>query len=150
MLEKSEFRFLPLGARRVAYEVRGDGPPLVAPAWWVSHLELDWRSDGFRRFWHGVAEGYTLIRYDHLGVGMSDRTVHESDLCLESEVATLKAVLDALELERVTLIGRQAQAVKFRQTAEGLVFTLPGKRSGGQLPYVLRFEGTLPIGLITA
>jgi hypothetical protein len=42
MLEKSEIRFLRLGARRVAYELRGDGPPLVAPAWWVSHLELDW------------------------------------------------------------------------------------------------------------
>jgi hypothetical protein len=55
MLEKSEIRFLPLGARRVAYEIRGDGPPLVAPAWWVSHLELDWQSAGFRRFWEGVA-----------------------------------------------------------------------------------------------
>jgi hypothetical protein len=47
MLEKSEIRFLPLGARRVAYEIRGDGPPLVAPAWWVTHLELDWQSAGF-------------------------------------------------------------------------------------------------------
>lgn len=46
MLEKCEIRFLPLGARRVAYEIRGDGPPLVAPAWWVSHLELDWQSAG--------------------------------------------------------------------------------------------------------
>lgn len=31
MLDKSEIRFLPVGARRLAYEVRGDGPPLVAP-----------------------------------------------------------------------------------------------------------------------
>jgi pimeloyl-ACP methyl ester carboxylesterase/DNA-binding CsgD family transcriptional regulator len=105
MLEKSEFRFLPLGARRVAYEMRGDGPPLVAPAWWVSHLELDWQSEGFPRFWRGVADGYTLIRYDRLGVGMSDRTVQESDLSLESEVSTLRALLDELELERVSLIG---------------------------------------------
>jgi hypothetical protein len=79
MLEKCEIRFLPLGARRVAYEIRGDGPPLVAPAWWVSHLELDWQSAGFRRFWRGVADGYTLIRYDRHGVGMSDRTAPESD-----------------------------------------------------------------------
>ena len=71
MLEKSEIRFLPLGARRVAYEIRGDGPPLVAPAWWVSHLELDWQSAGFRRFWQGVADGYALIRYDRLGVGIA-------------------------------------------------------------------------------
>jgi pimeloyl-ACP methyl ester carboxylesterase/DNA-binding CsgD family transcriptional regulator len=105
MLDKSQIRFLPLGARRVAYEVRGDGPPLVAPAWWVSHLELDWQSADFRRFWEGVADGYTLIRYDRLGVGVSDRTVEDSDLTLEGEVATLRALLDELELERVSLIG---------------------------------------------
>jgi pimeloyl-ACP methyl ester carboxylesterase/DNA-binding CsgD family transcriptional regulator len=105
MLEKSEIRFLPLDARRVAYEIRGNGPPLVAPAWWVSHLELDWQSAGFRRFWDGVAGGYTLIRYDRLGVGMSDRTVRDSDLTLDREVATLCALLDELELERVSLIG---------------------------------------------
>lgn len=105
MLENSEIRFLPLGTRRVAYEMRGDGPPLVAPAWWVSHLELDWQSEGFRRFWQGVADGYTLIRYDRLGVGMSDRTVRQSDLTIDGEVATLRALLDELELERVSLLG---------------------------------------------
>jgi pimeloyl-ACP methyl ester carboxylesterase/DNA-binding CsgD family transcriptional regulator len=105
MLEKSQIRFLPLGARRMAYEMRGDGPPLVAPAWWVSHLELDWQSAGFRRFWEGVADGYTLIRYDRLGVGMSDRTVRTSDLTIDREVATLRALLDELDLERVSLIG---------------------------------------------
>src|SRR6201991_3759717 len=105
MLEKSEIRFLPLGARRVAYEIRGDGPPLVAPAWWVSHLELDWESVGFRRFWEGVADGYALIRYDRLGVGMSDRTVREPDLTIDAEVATLRALLDELDLERVSLVG---------------------------------------------
>jgi pimeloyl-ACP methyl ester carboxylesterase/DNA-binding CsgD family transcriptional regulator len=105
MLDKSAIRFLPLGARRVAYEICGDGPPLVAPAWWVSHLELDAQSAGFRRFWEGVASGYTLIRYDRLGVGMSDRTVRDSDLTLDGEVSTLRMLLDELELERVSLIG---------------------------------------------
>ena len=92
MREKSEIRFLPVGGRRVAYEVRGSGPPLVAPAWWVSHLELDWQNADFRRFWEGLADGYTLIRYDRLGVGMSDRTLHDADLTLDSEVATLRAL----------------------------------------------------------
>jgi pimeloyl-ACP methyl ester carboxylesterase/DNA-binding CsgD family transcriptional regulator len=105
MLDKSEIRFLPVGARRLAYEVRGDGPPLVAPAWWVSHLELDWQNPDVRRFWAGVAENYTLIRYDRLGVGMSDREVHDSDLTLDGEVATLCALLDELGLDRVSLIG---------------------------------------------
>ena len=105
MLGKSEIRFLPHRGRRVAYEIRGDGPPLVAPAWWVSHLELDWQSPNFRRFWEGVAGGYTLIRYDRLGVGMSDRTIRETDLTIDGEVAMLRALLDELELERVSLVG---------------------------------------------
>jgi len=53
----------------------------------------------------GVAHGYALIRYDRLGAGMSDRTVRESDLTLDAEVATLRALLDELELERVSLVG---------------------------------------------
>ena len=105
MLEKSQIRFLRHRDHRLAYEVRGDGPPLVAPAWWVSHLELDWESAGFRRFWEGVADTYTLIRYDRLGVGMSDRTVRDADLTLDAEVAMLRALLDELELERVSLLG---------------------------------------------
>jgi pimeloyl-ACP methyl ester carboxylesterase/DNA-binding CsgD family transcriptional regulator len=105
MLGKSEIRFLPHGGRRVAYEMRGDGPPLVAPAWWVSHLELDWQSAHFRRFWDGVADGFTVIRYDRLGVGMSDRTIRGTELTIEEEVATLCALLDELGLERVSLLG---------------------------------------------
>ena len=105
MLQKSAIRFFRRDHRRVAYEVRGDGPPLVAPAWWVSHLELDWQDPGFRRFWEAVADGYTLIRYDRLGVGVSDREVRDSDLTLEGEVATLRALVVELELERVSLIG---------------------------------------------
>lgn len=101
----SAIRFLPLGARRVAYEVRGEGPALVAPAWWVSHLELDWQHPGVRQFWEGVAADATLIRYDRLGVGMSDRTVAEADLTLDGEVAVLCALLDDLGLEKVSLLG---------------------------------------------
>jgi pimeloyl-ACP methyl ester carboxylesterase/DNA-binding CsgD family transcriptional regulator len=101
----SEIRFLPLGERRVAYETRGVGPPLVVPAWWTSHLELDWASEAFRQFWEPVAEGYALIRYDRLGVGMSDRTVRDSDLTLDAEVATLRALVDELGFDRVSLLG---------------------------------------------
>lgn len=101
----SAIRFLPLGSRRVAYELRGDGPALVAPAWWVSHLELDWQNPGVRQFWEGIARGRTLIRYDRLGAGMSDRTVDDADLTLDGEVAVLRALLDELQLDRVSLVG---------------------------------------------
>lgn len=143
MLANSEIRFLRVGERRVAFDVRGDGPALVAPAWWVSHLELDWEDTGFRRFWEHVADGYTLIRYDRLGAGMSDRAVRDSDLTLDSEVAMLRAVLDELGLERVSLLGgscgsctaiafaatypeRVARLVLYGSYADGSEITAPG------------------------
>src|SRR4051812_14298066 len=76
-------RFLPFAGRRVAYAVTGEGPPLVAPAWWISHLELDWGIEDFRGLWDSVGEGYSVVRYDRLGVGMSDRDVGEEDLTLD-------------------------------------------------------------------
>jgi hypothetical protein len=57
-------RFLQFAGRRVGYAVSGNGPALVAPAWWVSHVELDWRDDAFRGLWDIVGDGYTLVRYD--------------------------------------------------------------------------------------
>jgi pimeloyl-ACP methyl ester carboxylesterase/DNA-binding CsgD family transcriptional regulator len=108
MRRASEIRFLPFAGRRVAYAVTGDGPPLVAPAWWISHLELDWADPAFRALWDSVGAGYSVVRYDRLGVGMSDRDVRAEDLTLEQEIALLSAVLDELDLDRVSLVGGSA------------------------------------------
>jgi pimeloyl-ACP methyl ester carboxylesterase/DNA-binding CsgD family transcriptional regulator len=101
----AEIRFLHFAGRRVAYAVTGDGPPLVAPAWWVSHLELDWGDPTFRGLWESTGAGYALVRYDRLGVGMSDRDLRQEDLSLDGEVALLGAVVDELALEKVVLVG---------------------------------------------
>ena len=105
MADGAAIRFLPFAGRRVAYAATGEGPPLVAPAWWVSHLELDWADPAFRGFWESVSEGHTLVRYDRLGVGISDREVLDDDLTLDTDVAVLRAVLDELSLEKVVLFG---------------------------------------------
>lgn len=138
MPDQSGIRFLALGDRRLAYEVRGDGPPLVAPAWWVSHLELDWQGPEVRRFWEGVAQDQTLIRYDRFGVGLSDRTLRDSDLTLDGEVTMLRALLDALGLDRVSLIGGSSgscTAVAFAATYPERVerLTLYGSFSRGDV-----------------
>src|SRR5579862_9712051 len=108
MRRGSEIRFLHFADRRVAYAVTGDGPALVAPAWWVSHLALDWKDQPFRQLWERVGADNTLVRYDRLGVGMSDRDLRDEDLCLDGDVALLRAVLDELALQRVTLVGGSA------------------------------------------
>src|SRR5262245_11076308 len=105
MVGGGAIRFLPFAGRRIAYAATGDGPPLVAPAWWISHLELDWADPAFRGFWESVGEGHTLVRYDRLGVGMSDREVRDDDLTLDTDVAVLLALLDALSLDKVVLFG---------------------------------------------
>jgi pimeloyl-ACP methyl ester carboxylesterase/DNA-binding CsgD family transcriptional regulator len=105
MAQGAEIRFLRFAGRRIGYAASGDGPPLVAPAWWVSHLELDWVDPVFRGLWESVGEGYTLVRYDRLGVGMSDRELRQEDLTLDGEVALLGAVLDEMRLGKVVLVG---------------------------------------------
>jgi pimeloyl-ACP methyl ester carboxylesterase/DNA-binding CsgD family transcriptional regulator len=97
--------FFRLGGHRVAYASVGDGPPLVLPAWWVSNVVEDWNDERFRGFVSALAATRRVVRYDRLGCGMSDRERPDETLSLEYELDTLGALLDHLELERVTLVG---------------------------------------------
>jgi pimeloyl-ACP methyl ester carboxylesterase/DNA-binding winged helix-turn-helix (wHTH) protein len=60
---------------RIAYAMVGEGPLILCPAWWVSHVERDWEHPGFRRFFGRLAEGFRVVRYDRPGTGLSDRDV---------------------------------------------------------------------------
>src|SRR5260221_2363415 len=60
---------------RIAYAMVGEGPLILCPAWWVSHVERDWKHPGFRRFFTRLAEGFRVVRYDRPGTGLSDRDV---------------------------------------------------------------------------
>jgi len=97
-------RFLvdPAG-QRVAYAVHGQGPPLVFAAWWVSHVEDDWAQPEYRQFFRELGRHYTVVRYDRPGAGLSDRDRSTFDVA--SEVATLEALIDHLELEQTALFG---------------------------------------------
>ena len=72
----------------VAYAVQGEGPLLICPVWWVSHVEKDWGHDQFRRFFERLGRGMRLVRYDRPGVGLSDRDV--APRTLADEVALLE------------------------------------------------------------
>jgi len=79
---------------RVAYAVVGEGPLILCPAWWVSHVERDWEHPGFRHFFGRLAEGFRVVRYDRPGTGLSDRDVLPRTQA--SEVQLLAALADAL------------------------------------------------------
>jgi pimeloyl-ACP methyl ester carboxylesterase/DNA-binding CsgD family transcriptional regulator len=100
-----EIRFCAVDGARVAFATAGAGPPLVLPGWWVSNLEANWRSDRFRAFVGGLARERTVIRYDRIGTGLSDRALPPGRMTLAFELRTLEAVADALALERFDLLG---------------------------------------------
>ncbi len=89
--------------QRIAYAIAGSGPPLVLPAWWVSHVERDWAEERFRSFFEPLAKHHTVIRYDRPGSGLSGR--ERSDFTQESEVALLESLIDHLGFEQVSLLG---------------------------------------------
>lgn len=79
---------------RIAYAVVGEGPLVLCPAWWVSHVERDWEHPGFRSFFTRLADGFRVVRYDRPGTGLSDRDVPPRTQ--EAEVLLLAMLADAL------------------------------------------------------
>jgi pimeloyl-ACP methyl ester carboxylesterase len=92
----------PDGAR-IAYATVGEGPALVMPAHWLSHLQLSWQDPAARHFFEALALHHTLVRYDQRGSGLSDR--NRTDFTLEAELKDLETIIDNLKLKRLTLIG---------------------------------------------
>jgi pimeloyl-ACP methyl ester carboxylesterase/DNA-binding CsgD family transcriptional regulator len=96
------------GGVRLAYASHGQGPPLLVVSCWLSHLQYDWRSPVWRHFLDDLGAITTLIRYDERGFGLSDWTV--DDFSLEARVADLEAIVEAVGLERVSLMGVSGSA----------------------------------------
>ncbi len=90
----------------VAYSLVGDGPVLVIPPGWISHLEMSWALPPERRFYEALAAGRTVVRYDRPGCGLSERARPGADEeSLDGELAVLRAVVDAVGAGRFDLFG---------------------------------------------
>jgi pimeloyl-ACP methyl ester carboxylesterase/DNA-binding CsgD family transcriptional regulator len=102
--EDQVIRYADIGGPAVAWSSVGSGPVLVIGGWWSSHLELDWRDPLFREFVGMLAQHRTVVRYDRVGTGMSDRSVPLTTT-LEQELDTLTRLIDAIGADRVDLMG---------------------------------------------
>lgn len=87
----------------LAVATLGAGPPLVIVPGWISHLELEWNFPANRDFFLRLAENNLVVRYDKRGNGLSDRDV--VDYSPEAHLRDLQAIIDALGLRGVTLLG---------------------------------------------
>lgn len=88
---------------RIAYATAGQGPALVIPPPWISHLEVEWANPAVRSFWETLAGHRTVVRYDRHGCGLSDRA--RTDFSLEVDLRVLERVVDHLKLPRFALLG---------------------------------------------
>jgi pimeloyl-ACP methyl ester carboxylesterase/DNA-binding CsgD family transcriptional regulator len=90
-------------AGRVAYSTVGAGPALLCDTGWVTHLLRQPELTAFGSFLAGLAERFTVIRYDKPGCGLSDRDA--IDLSFDGQVAAALAVADAVGADRFSVFG---------------------------------------------
>ncbi|MDX5412066.1 MAG: alpha/beta hydrolase, partial [Rhodobacterales bacterium] len=88
---------------RLAYSVSGSGPPVLLLPSWLTHLDYQWRSVAWRPWLQALSETRRLIRYDPRGCGLSDRDL--ANLSFDAWVRDIDAILDAVEVPRVAMIG---------------------------------------------
>jgi len=94
----------------IAYFAIGTGPTMIAmPMMPVTHIELEWKVDGLRRYGEAVAQAGRYVRYDGRGFGLSDRNAH--DFSLEAMVRDLEAVVDAVGSDSFVLMATQWMAM---------------------------------------
>ena len=123
---RASIRYCTTPAGRVAYSTTGMGPPLLCDSGWITHLRGQLDLFSFGGFVERLAEQFTVIRYDKLGCGLSDRD--SIDLSFDGQVAAALAVADAVGARRFRLFGASqggqlaaAIAARYPERVEALV-----------------------------
>ena len=88
---------------QIAYELSGNGPPLMRAGHFLTHLEKDWQSSVFRATITAFGANHTLVRYDQRGTGLSQADVDE--LSIEAYASDMLAVADAAGLDRFPIFA---------------------------------------------
>jgi class 3 adenylate cyclase len=92
------------GDTAIAYQVIGDGPiDLVLILGFVTHVELQWESAAFARFFDRVSSFTRLILFDKRGTGLSDPVSEVPTL--EQRTDDVRAVMDAAGSQRAAIFG---------------------------------------------
>jgi pimeloyl-ACP methyl ester carboxylesterase/class 3 adenylate cyclase len=104
--ESGAIRYAKSGGVNVAYQISGAGEEdLVFVGGWITHIEAAREDPGFARFQDRLRSFARVVDFDKRGVGLSDR-VPDSELpTMEQRMDDIRAVMDAAELERASLLG---------------------------------------------
>ncbi len=88
---------------RIAYHVTGSGPPLVRALGFFTHLEFEETGPIFKPWLTCLSRDHQFVRYDGRNCGLSDRP--SLDFSLASKVRDLEAVVAALNVQNIDLVG---------------------------------------------
>ena len=106
MIDVPAVQYARSGDVDIAYQVVGDGPfALVFVQGWVSNIEYVWEEPTFARFLRRLASFSRLILFDKRGTGLSDRVGIDELPTLEQRMDDVRAVMDAVGVERAALLG---------------------------------------------
>ena len=91
----------------IAYQVLGEGSPSIvfANSAWSSNVEISWEWSLTASLYRGLAGLGTLVMFDRRGAGLSDRVSGDRLPTLEARMDDIRAVMDAVGLERAVLYG---------------------------------------------
>ena len=90
----------------IAFQVFGSGPrDLLFVPGFFSNLIADWELPGLARFLERLSGFARVVAIDRRGVGLSDRMSPGDLPPLETQMQDLLAVLDAVRIRRVHLVG---------------------------------------------
>ena len=100
----SSVNYAKSGELHIAYRVWGNGTfPLVFCPGFITHIENFWTHPAAAQFMNSMGKFARVIMFDKRGTGMSDRT--EKVPGMEERVDDLRAVLDAVGVERAVIMG---------------------------------------------
>jgi pimeloyl-ACP methyl ester carboxylesterase len=88
---------------RIGYSDLGEGFPLLQPAVWFHHVELDWDTSAWAHWMALAVEGRRLIRSDLRGIGLSDP--QPPRWTFEALVEDFEAVVEATGVDHFDLFG---------------------------------------------
>jgi class 3 adenylate cyclase len=88
---------------RIAYQIAGEGPPLLSVSSWGSNAELEWEDPASRECSERLGFRRRTVRVARRGADASQRDVQ--DISLDAQVSDVAAVADGLGLESFDLVG---------------------------------------------
>jgi class 3 adenylate cyclase len=100
-------RYAKKGDAHIAYQMVGEGNPLdiVLVSTWFSHVDARWDLPGYAHYLRRLSSFSRLISFDKYGIGLSDPIPSKALPPLEDWMDDVRAVMDAIGLERAAIMG---------------------------------------------